>query len=79
MPEYLSAKEAGAKWGLSGRQVVTYCINGRIPGAFKLGLSWAIPVNAVKPADKRIKSGKYIKDNKEPQDCGIIGGDADKK
>ena len=25
------------------------------------GNTWAIPKNAVKPADKRIKSGKYIK------------------
>ena len=26
----------------------------------KFGNTWAIPKNAVKPADKRIKSGKYI-------------------
>ena len=70
MPEFLSAREAGAKWGLSGRQVVTHCINGRIPGAFKLGLSWAIPVNAEKPEDRRIKSGKYVKEKNEPQGGG---------
>ena len=27
----------------------------------KFGNTWAIPKNAVKPVDKRIKSGKYIK------------------
>ena len=70
MPEYLSAKDTGEKWGISRRQVVTHCIEGRIPGAFKLGLSWAIPVNAVKPDDRRMKSGKYVKSKKTPQDSG---------
>lgn len=27
----------------------------------KFGNAWAVPKDAVKPADKRIKSGKYIK------------------
>lgn len=34
---------------------------GMIPGVIKFGRSWAIPVNAQKPVDKRIKSGKYVK------------------
>ena len=34
---------------------------GMIDGAMKFGNTWAIPKDAVKPADKRIKSGKYIK------------------
>ena len=33
----------------------------KIPGITKFGRAWAIPENAVKPADQRIKSGKYIK------------------
>jgi len=70
MPDYISAKDAAAKWGLSRRQVVTHCINGRIPGAFKLGSGWAVPVNAEKPVDRRIKSGKYIMYKGEPQDGG---------
>ncbi len=32
-----------------------------IEGAIKFGNTWAIPKDAVKPVDKRIKSGKYIK------------------
>ena len=35
--------------------------DGRIPGATKIGSYWAIPADAEKPTDKRIKSGKYIK------------------
>ena len=34
---------------------------GMIDGAMKFGNTWAIPKDAVKPADKRIKSGKYVK------------------
>ena len=32
-----------------------------IEGVVKFGHSWAIPRDAKKPQDKRIKSGKYIK------------------
>ena len=34
---------------------------GRIEGVERLGHQWVIPVNAEKPKDARIKSGKYIK------------------
>lgn len=37
------------------------CNEGMIEGVKKFGTAWAIPDDAVKPADKRIKSGKYIK------------------
>lgn len=36
---------------------------GRILGATKIGSYWAIPVDAEKPKDQRVKSGKYIKKN----------------
>lgn len=34
---------------------------GRIEGVERLSHQWVIPVNAEKPKDARIKSGKYIK------------------
>ena len=54
-------EKAAEKWNLSVRRVQTICNEGMIEGAMKFGNTWAIPKNAVKPADKRIKSGKYIK------------------
>ena len=33
----------------------------RIDGAERLGHQWVIPINAEKPKDARIKSGRYIK------------------
>lgn len=59
--EYLSISQISCKWGISKRRIQTLCTEERIPGAVKIGYAWAIPVNADKPKDERIKSGKYIK------------------
>ncbi|MEF9896428.1 MAG: DNA-binding protein [Clostridia bacterium] len=60
MENYISIAEASKKWGLSARRVCTLCAQGRIPGAMHFVRVWAIPKDAQKPADARIKSGKYI-------------------
>lgn len=63
--EYLSIKQTAEKWGISGRRVQILCNEGRISGAMKIGYYWAVPADAEKPKDERIKSGRYIKtDNK---------------
>ncbi len=59
--EFITIKEASEKWGISVRRVQTICNEGIIPGAKRFGHAWAIPENAQKPADKRVKTGKYIK------------------
>lgn len=58
--QYMSLKEAAEKWGIGDRRINTLCLQKRIPGAFKIGNTWAIPVDAEKPMDARIRSGKYI-------------------
>lgn len=59
--DYMTIKEAAEKWGLSTRRVQTICIEGLVPGVMKFGREWAIPKEAKKPVDKRVKSGKYKK------------------
>lgn len=59
--EFMTVKEAATKWGLSERRLQTICNEGMNPGIIKFGRLWAISVDAQKPVDKRIKSGKYIK------------------
>lgn len=59
--EYLSISQVSEKWGVSVRRIQTLCITGRIPGATKIGSYWAIPSDAEKPKDERIKTGRYIK------------------
>ena len=58
---YTTIQEISKKWGISERRVNVLCSEGRIEGAVKFGNTWAIPEKAEKPADARIKSGKYIK------------------
>ncbi|MEM5650885.1 helix-turn-helix domain-containing protein [Bacillus cereus] len=51
----VSAKEASEKWGISDRWIQLLCKQGRIIGAYRLGWRWAIPEDAVKPVDGRMK------------------------
>lgn len=51
--DYISAKEAAEKWGITRRRVQVLCEQNRIPGVFKIGNAWAIPADAKKPDDKR--------------------------
>lgn len=59
---YLSIRQTSEKWNVSARWINDLCSEGRIPGAMKIGSYWAIPENAERPRDARIKTGKYIKD-----------------
>ena len=51
--EYITAKEAASKWGISERRVQVLCEQGRIEGIQRLGKAWAIPKDAEKPTDMR--------------------------
>jgi hypothetical protein len=58
---YLSVSQTAEKWSISTRRIQILCGEGRIPGAMRIGAFWAIPEDAAKPTDARIKNGKYIK------------------
>lgn len=51
--EFISAREAAEKWGISQRRVAILCKENRIPGAQTVGNMWIIPVDAEKPIDGR--------------------------
>lgn len=51
--EFISAKEAAAKWGISQRRVAVLCSEKRIAGATMVGNMWIIPATAKKPEDAR--------------------------
>ena len=65
MTDYITAKEAAERWGLSERRVTTLCREERIYGSKKQGRSWMIPEEAEKPSDNRVKSGNYIQKSTE--------------
>lgn len=58
--DFMTIKDAAEKWEISKRRIQTLCSEGRIPGAERLGYCWVIPKDAEKPADARVKSGRYI-------------------
>ena len=64
MTGFMTLKETSEKWGIGSRRINALCVEGRIPGAQKLGNMWVIPADAEKPKDKRIRSGRYIKTSK---------------
>lgn len=59
--EYMSISQAAEKWGVTPRRIQVLCVQERIPGATRIGYVWAIPKDAEKPKDARVKSGKYVK------------------
>ena len=58
---YLSIRQTSEKWNLSARWINDLCSEGRIQGAVKIGSYWAIPEDAIRPKDGRVRSGRYIK------------------
>ena len=56
---YKTIQEMAAEWNITPRQVQNLCALGRIPGADKLGRTWAIPADAIKPPDCNETTGEY--------------------
>lgn len=59
--EYITTKEASAKWGISTTRITILANEGRIPGAKHLGKSWLIPASAIKPAERKPDHSKSTK------------------
>lgn len=59
--EYMSAREAADKWGISQRRVAILCSENRIENASMVGNMWIIPTTSEKPADAR--SFRYANSN----------------
>lgn len=51
--DFISAREAADKWGISQRRVAVLCSENRIADATMIGNMWIIPCNAEKPVDAR--------------------------
>ena len=53
--DYITPKEASLKWGITERRIQKLCEEGRIDGVVRFGKVWAIPKDAEKPLDGRLK------------------------
>lgn len=65
--EYLTISQVAAEWKISNRRIQVLCSQNRIQGAYQFGRTWAIPADAQKPEDARIRSGRYRKIRKEAE------------
>lgn len=63
--DFMSAKDAANKWGISQRRVAILCSENRIENATMLGNMWIIPTTAVKPIDARSTRYTMEKDKKK--------------
>lgn len=64
---FMSAREAAAKWGISQRRVAFLCSKNRIDNATMVGNMWVIPVSAEKPIDARsLKNNKHTEKEFNP-------------
>lgn len=51
--EFMSARDAADKWGISQRRVAILCSENRVANARMVGNMWIIPADAEKPVDAR--------------------------
>ena len=56
--DYISAKDAAHKWGITQRRVAVLCSENRINGASVVGNMWLIPKDTEKPVDGRRKENR---------------------
>lgn len=61
--EFMSAREAADRWGISQRRVAVLCSENRIDNATMVGNMWIIPATAEKPIDAR--STRYTDSDKK--------------
>ena len=65
MRDFMTVQEAAIRWGVTERQVQMLCKNEKIKGISRGGRNWIIPIDAEKPKDGRIKTGKYCNNDRE--------------
>ena len=63
----MTCKEKAEEWGVSVRTVNVLCKKGKVSGAIKEGGTWRIPDDTPKPADGRVISGKYRKNQTQSE------------
>jgi len=65
MEKYINATQAAEEIGVSLTTLSDYCKRGIVPGAYKLGNMWLIPVDSLTLIE-RPKMGRPTVDTKKP-------------
>ena len=53
MTDYISSKELSKIWGITTSRITVMCANNQLEGAIKIKGRWMIPMDIVRPNDKR--------------------------
>lgn len=53
MTDYISTKELSKIWGITTSRITVMCANNQLEGAVKIKGRWMIPMDIVRPNDKR--------------------------
>lgn len=69
--DYMTVKQASKIWNISERRILNLIKENRIPGAYKNGMCWNIPIDTHKPFDKRSSILKNVNDKKLVVIAGI--------
>lgn len=75
--DYISVSDFSKKWNVSERTVRNYCALGKIQGAFILGKTWNIPIDATLPEknkNKKYSDNTLLNHLKEQKDMKLKGG-----
>ena len=55
---WITPRQAAERWGITERQVQSLCLNGKIKDVIRVGRSWLIPKDALRPIDGRTKQAR---------------------
>lgn len=66
--EYITTKEASAKWGITTARITILAKEGRIPGIRRVGRNWLIPTNAAKPPELKANHSGTPRKEQKPND-----------
>ena len=72
--EYISVSQFAEKYGISERTARNYCAAGKIEGAFLMGKTWNIPVNAGLPTKRKTKISPLLTRLREEKESRLKGG-----
>ena len=77
--EYRPIKEVADEWGLTVRRLQMLCMEGKIPGAKKIGKLWVVPANPKRPRDNRMAPGSQPRPVKKKTDTHEYNSEIDKR
>jgi len=61
--ELMTTRTASELWGITPRRVQILCDKGKVQGAFRMGRTWIIPKETLKPIDGRTKAAKQTENS----------------